>query len=187
MVATTRKLSWYGSLIFGALFIGAGYFIVHLAVDAYRMGEASEAWPTVQGSVIHAKVVSSLRNGKTHYSADIQYAYRIDGKQYKSGRIDTSPGTGSSSSDSSGAYEVVHDYPVGRVVSVYYDPSKPWVSVLEPGMPTTTWLVFGIGCVFMLMGGWIALSGIARVLLGVGMLGVLTFAWLKEDKKGDKA
>ena len=181
-MATTRKMGWFGALVFGAVFIGAGYFILHLGMNAYHMGKASEAWPAVQGSVIHSKVASSHDSKGTKYSADVQYAYRVDGKEYKSNKIDATAGT-SSSSDSSGAYETVNQYPVGQTVNVHYNLSKPYQSVLNPGVATSTWWLFGAGGLFMFMGAWIALSGIARVLLGVGMLGVLTFAWLKREHK----
>ncbi|HED14220.1 MAG TPA: DUF3592 domain-containing protein [Gammaproteobacteria bacterium] len=145
-------------------------------------GQASEAWTTVQGGVIHSTVVTSHDSkGRTHYSADVQYAYRIGGKEYKSNKIEATAGT-TSNSDSSGAYEVVNQYPAGRNVTVHYDPEKPWIAVLQSGIASSTYWIFGVGGLFMLMGAWIALSGIARVLLGVGMLGVLTFAWLKRDK-----
>jgi len=181
-MATTRKMGWFGSLVIGAMFIGAGYFVTHLAMNSYQMGQASKVWPTVQGGVIHSKVITSHNSkGKTHYSADVQYAYRTGGKEYKSNKIEATAGT-SSSSDSSGAYEVVNQYPVGRTVSVHYDPVKPWVAVLQPGIAQSTYWLFGIGGLFMFLGAWVALSGIARALLGVGMLGILTFAWLKREK-----
>jgi len=56
------------------------------------------------------------------------------------------------------------------------------VGVLEPGVPTMTWAMFGMGGFLMFIGGWIAQPGIVRVVPGVGMPGVLTFAWLKRDK-----
>jgi len=179
----TRQLGWFGSLILGAGIIGAGYFVAHLAMNAYHMGQASEAWPTVQGSVIHSNVATRHNSKGTMYSADVQFAYRFGGKEYKSNKIDASPGSGvSSSSDSSEAHETVNRYQTGQAVTVHYNPSKPWVGVLEPGVSTMTWAMFGMGGFLMFIGGWIALSGISRVLLGVGMLGVLTFAWLKRDK-----
>lgn len=180
-MATTRKLGWFGSLIIGAIFIGAGYFIFHLSMDSYYMGQASEDWPTVQGSVIHSKVASSHDSKGTKYSVDVQYAYRLDGKEYTSNKIEAMLGR-SASSDSSDAYGTVNQYPVGKNVTVHYNPDKPWIAVLQAGIAQNTYWILGISAVFMLIGAWIMLSSIARVLLGIGMLGVLTFAWLKRDK-----
>jgi len=180
-MATARKLGWFGSLIFGVVFVGTGYFVFHLSMDAYHMGQASETWPTVQGGVIYSKVVTSHNSkGRTLYRPDIQYAYRVDGKEYKSNKIKAAGTT--SSSDSSRAYESVSQYPAGRSVTVHYNPVKPWVSVLQSGIASSTYWLFVFGGLFMFVGAWVALSGIARVLLGVGMLGVLTFAWLKRNK-----
>jgi len=181
-MATTRKLGWFGSLILGVICIGTGYFVAHIAMGSYHMGQVSESWPTVQGRVIHSEVTSRPDSkGRTKYSADVQYAYRFDGKEYKSNKVEATTGS-SSSSDSSGAYETVHEYPVGRNVTVHYDSVKPWVAVLQPGIAQSTYWLFGIGGLFMFLGAWVALSGLARVLLGVGMLGILTFAWLKKKK-----
>ncbi len=39
-MATTRKLGWFGRLIIGAIFIGAGYFVTHLAMNSYQVRPA---------------------------------------------------------------------------------------------------------------------------------------------------
>jgi len=182
-MATYKKMGWFGSLFTGAIFMGMGYLLaIYLGMNAYHMGKVSESWPTVQGSVLQSKVVTSHDSkGRSTYSADVQYAYRIGGKEYKSNKIDTRAGTWSSS-DSSDAYEEVNQYPIGRSVAIHYNPDKPWVAVLEPGVSQVTYWLMGAGAVLLFIGAWIALSGILRVLFGIGMLGILTFAWLKKEK-----
>jgi len=182
-MAIYKKMGWFGSLFTGAIFIGVGYLLaMHLGMNAYHMGKVSESWPTVQGSVVHSKVVTLPEtNAATHYSADVQYAYRINGKEYKSNKIDTRAGLWSST-HSSDAYGEVNQYPAGRSVAIYYNPDKPWVAVLEPGVSQVTYWLIGAGGVLLFIGAWIALSGIFRVLFGIGMLGILTFAWLKREK-----
>jgi len=59
--------------------------------------------------------------------ADVQFAYHFGGKEYKSNKIDGSPGSGLSSSyDSSKAYETVNRYQAGQTVIVDFNPDKPW-------------------------------------------------------------
>jgi len=176
-------MGWVGGLVYGSIPAVMGYFIVaHMAMGGYHMGQASKSWPTVQGKVIHSAVASSTSSqGKTSYSANIQFTYRVDGRDYKSSQINVELGPGASySSDSSGPYKTVNRYPVGKVVTVYYNSARPSMGVLQPGVSTVTWLIIGIGGFFIFIGAWIALSGITRTLFGIGMFGVLTFAWLKK-------
>lgn len=183
-MAKNRSMGWFGGLVYGAIFVVVGCFVVApMAMGAYRMGQASKFWPTVQGKVIHSAVASSTSSkGKISYFTDIQFTYRVDGRDYKSSQVDVEPGPAASySSDSSGAYKTVNRYPEGKTVTVYYNAVKPFMSVLQPGVTTMTWWIVGISGFFIFTGVWIALSGAIRALFGIGVWGVLTFAWLKKN------
>jgi len=176
-------MGWVGGLVYGSISAVVGYFIIaHVAMDAYRMGQVSKSWPSTQGVVIHAGVASSgPSGGKVSYSEDVQFTYRVDGRNYKSSRIDVEPGPGATySSDPSNARTMVNRYPTGKSVAVYYNPAKPSLGVLQPGVTAMTWRIIGIGSVFIFIGALIALSGMIRTLFGFGLLGVLTFAWMRK-------
>ncbi len=183
-MANPRSMAWFSGLVYGSIFAVVGYFIVaHLAMAPYHLGQASKSWPTVQGKVIHSAMASSTSSqGKTTYSADIQFTYRVDSRDYKSSQIGVEPGPGaSSSSDPSDASETVARYPVGKNVTVYYKSSKPILGVLQPGVSNMTWWLLGAGGFFIFIGACFVLTGITRTFFGVGMLGMLTFAWLRKN------
>lgn len=182
-MANHRSMAWFSGLVYGSIFAVVGYFIVaHMAMAPYHLGQASKLWPTVQGKIIHSAVVSDTSSqGKTSYSADIQFTYRVGGRDYQSSQVGIEPGPGaSSSSDPSGARQTVARYPVGNTVTVYYKSDKPLLGVLQTGVSTMTWVLIGIGGFFIFIGASFVLAGITRTCFGFGMLGILTFAWLKK-------
>jgi hypothetical protein len=71
-----------------------------------------------------------------------------------------------SSSKTSKVRQITVRYPVGRVVTVYYDPSNPKESVLEPGVTSDSWTK--------------AIGGIIFLLIAVG---VIIFSKFKIKKK----
>ena len=46
-------------------------------------------------------------------------------------------------------YPVIASYPVGKTVSVYYDPKHPEVAVLEPGLVDELKLLFKLAFILM--------------------------------------
>ncbi len=178
-----KPMGWVGGLVYGSIPAVVGYFIIaHVAMDAYQMGEASKSWPSTQGVITHATLASSRPSaGKVSYSADIQFAYEVDGRQYQSNQIGVEAGPGAThSSDSSNAQNMVNRYPTGKAVAVYYNPDKPSLGVLQPGVTSITWRIIGIGSAFIFFGALLALSGMIRTLFGFGLFGLLTFAWMRK-------
>lgn len=113
----------------------------------------SLSWPTATGTVIHSSVknYTSISGGKSTqmYSADIKYRYTVNKKTYISG--DVSLGDHSSNS-SGGMRELTMLYPVGKSITVYYDPYKPNSALLEPGPAFITYLPFAFGVLAVIAG-----------------------------------
>jgi hypothetical protein len=72
-------------------------------------------------------VKSSVDEGQTFYTADIKYAYTVQGVEYRSDVVVIG-------GHSYGANATVKRYPLGKKVSVSYDPDNPGRAVLEPGV-----------------------------------------------------
>src|SRR6266545_70428 len=72
---------------------------------------------------------SCLSFASSLHSAGTTSAVAIDGKTYRSDEV-TFAHTGSRNPDFARGY--VQRYPVGRTVTVFYDPANPGFSVLEP-------------------------------------------------------
>lgn len=144
-----------GSLIFGLLFAVVGYFVAfHFGKPILDNAKASAQWPSVEGIIERSEVTtsrSSGKNKKTMYTADIDYRYSVEDKEYRSSTI--AFGGRVSSSSSSSAYAITKRYPVGQQVPVYYEPQKPENAVLEPGVTLMSYLVYGIGLLFLVIGG----------------------------------
>ncbi len=180
-----KPMGWIGGLVYGSIPAVVGAFIItQVAMDAYQMGEASKLWPSTQGVITHAALAGSRPSaGKISYSADIQFAYEVDGRKYASNRIGVEVGPGAThSSDPSNARELVRRYPTGKTVAVHYNPDNPAIGILQPGVTGVTWRIIGIGGAFIFFGALLALSGLLRTLFGFGLFGLLTFAWMR---KGD--
>ena len=142
-----RKIFTYLILIL----LGAGFSVWGwgLITDARE----SLSWPTATGTVLHSRVTSytSTSDGKPTqmYSADIGYRYTVNKKTYTS--RDVSLGEHSSNS-SGGMRELTQQYPVGKSITVYYDPDKPHNALLEPGPAFITYIPFAFGVLSIIAG-----------------------------------
>lgn len=97
---------------------------------------SSLRWPSVMGTVTGSgtKTQSSLRGGPAT-AADVRYMYEVDGKRFEGTRISFGQyGTG----DGGHARKEAEKYPVGKPVTVYYDPNSPATAVLEPAVGALT-------------------------------------------------
>jgi hypothetical protein len=106
-----------------------------------RMLTCSLEWPQVQGKVRSAKVAKDTGGEAASYSAEIKYAYEVDGVGYESDRVHF----GGGSSSQQAASDMVFKYRIGHDVSVYYDPDDPSISVLDRKMVGQTMnVMFGV-------------------------------------------
>jgi hypothetical protein len=147
-----RQSGTLGGLFLGSVLLVIGYFVAFVfgkpIVDKAR---ASERWPTVEGRITTSEVQQHRgKKGKVTFSANVGYDYQVDGQKLLG---DTVWFGGNFSSSSSGlARQTVDRYPVGKQVRVSYDPAHPEVSVLEPGAFWSSYLVYGIGLLFLGIG-----------------------------------
>lgn len=89
---------------------------------------ASRFWPTVEARVVHSEVTRTYSKYHTaSHHPRIAYQYRIDDATYVSSQLDW----GRFGTTEAEAQRVADSYPVGRVIQVYYDPSRPHRSVIE--------------------------------------------------------
>lgn len=141
-----------GTLIFGLIFAPIGYFVAfYFGKPILDDARASTKWPSVEGVVERSEVATSRdSDNKTMYSADVVYRYSVGDKEFRGSTV--SFGGGFSSSSSRHAYAVTKRYPVGRQVPVYYQPEVPANAVLAPGVTWSSFLVFGIGLLFLVVG-----------------------------------
>ena len=111
------------------------YYMVQYITDERNAEKDASQWPSVNGTVLSARLVS---HGSIRYRADfpeVTYSFEVDGKTYKSKHIAAGGEMGGVTAQS-----VLARYPVGSQATVYYDPKKPKNAVLEKKSVTQKWL-----------------------------------------------
>jgi len=138
-------------------FLAMGLFVtLYFGLPTLKLAKSSGSWPKTSGVVmqssIETKRSSSHRRGRrsrTSYSPKIQFEYTVDGKQYSSDQLNAS---GEFFAGRGKAQEVVDNYKRGKQVDVFYSPADPNVAMLEPGLTGGSFVVFGVGVLFSVVG-----------------------------------
>lgn len=132
------------------LFISVGLFLLYHGCRSAIKGATSSYWPTVEGRVLSSSVKSEAgKNGGTVYSAEVKYAYAVNGGNFTAERVRFG-----SINTQNRVYpaQLVGRYPAGKSVTIYYSASDPSVAVLEPGIQSASLLVSGVGIIVGGMG-----------------------------------
>jgi ribosomal protein L21E len=129
-----------------------------LAVAAYKTLQvrAAREWPSAPGKVVIAKaevrdveVIDSDRQDKHRVEqrnfANITYEYSVAGKKLRNNRVSIGEDRGNFQ-----VAETIAKYPVGTIVTVYYNPLHPQEAVLERDLPKGMWGCLGIGTAIVL-------------------------------------
>lgn len=131
------------------IFLLVGLGLTYWGWNILQNARASALWPTADGVVTRSEVTRSTDpdNGDS-YSPEVTYTYTVNNVSQTDKTIKFGENSYSSRRK---ADEVVGNYPVGKNVTVYYDPEKPERSVLEPGVSGGSYIVIGIGIFFILI------------------------------------
>jgi len=92
--------------------------------------------------------LSASFNGTKVGSASISYNYQVAAANYAGTRL----AFGGMSSSTAYVQGILDRFPVGKKVPVFYSTNDPHLAVLETGIHGGTWLLLGIGTVFVLGG-----------------------------------
>jgi len=131
--------------VFLLIGMGLSYWGWNILQDA----RASASWPTIDGKVVKSEVTHSIdSDGGDSYSPEITYVYIVNNEQLANKTIKFGENSYSSRKKAEG---IAASYPVGKNVTVYYDPQQPDKSVLEPGVSGGSYIVLGIGVLFILI------------------------------------
>lgn len=116
----------------GLLFVVIGVGIFFLGLRDLRTAKASAAWPATQGSITRTRIrVDDRGESSESYHPEITYGYSVMGSNYEGSRTVIGATRGYNSRPKAQAF--LEDYPVGKPVTVYYDPNKPGQAVLQAG------------------------------------------------------
>src|SRR5206468_7820306 len=130
--------------------------ILGVAVYKTLQVRAAREWPSTAGKVVVSKtevgkveVIDSAREEGRRFEernfADIVYEYSVAGRKLRNSRVSIGEDRGNFE-----VAETIAKYPVGAVVTVYYDPLHPDQAVLERDLPKGMWGCLGIGTAIVL-------------------------------------
>jgi hypothetical protein len=145
-------LPWF---VYAMLLAPLGLLLVAAAYKSLQVRAARE-WPSTAGKVVISK--TELRKTKVidgdraeghrfeeRNFADIVYEYSVAGRKLRNNRVSIGEDRGNFQ-----VAETIAKYPVGAVVTVYYNPLHPDQAVLERDLPKGMWGCLGIGSAIVL-------------------------------------
>ena len=132
--------------ILGYLFIAGTPFLLLFGLYRYFHGKSTQKWPSTKGKI----TVSALKKHQELqtkydrragfkpqwlYRHEFEYKYKVDGKIYTSSKMVY--GQTPVDMNEAKAYALLEQYPLGKVITVYYNPKRPSEAVLVPNVPDT--------------------------------------------------
>jgi hypothetical protein len=125
---------WSSNLLKGLVIVSAVMTLIALAfLPASYHRDNSVHWPTASGVVSNVALKTYLQKPRrTYFSPFVCYNYTVEGIPRACTRIDFADSVQVFSKEE--ALEWLNrNYPVGKQVTVYYDPNNPDLAVLVPG------------------------------------------------------
>jgi hypothetical protein len=128
-----------------SLFILGGLATAAWGARLVARTHAVRRWPGAEGVIVTADPARPDDDLLPH----IVFSYRVDGKTYR--RAVEFPAGTLPTPELTAAW--LRDYPVGRRVTVFYDPQHPENALLEPGRGGAgDWLIVALGAGAALIG-----------------------------------
>jgi ribosomal protein L21E len=140
-------LPWF---VYAMLLAPLGLILAAATYKSLQVRAARE-WPSTAGKVVvskaevrKVKVIDGDREEGHRFEernfANVVYEYSVAGKKLRNNRVSIGEDRGNFQ-----VAETIAKYPVGAVVTVFYNPLHPDQAVLEPDLPKGMWGCLGIG------------------------------------------
>lgn len=110
-----------------------------LLLRGFWIALASRRWPVTRGRVVSVEVQVKQAESDELYQPRVRYEYVVGGKSYVNDVIDLHSARWFYRQHV--ADERAAEYEPGREVLVRYNPRKPQVSLLKPGVSAASWVV----------------------------------------------
>ena len=139
--------------IVALILIIIGFVISGLTLFAIINSFSSKKWMTTNGKIINSEIYKQSFTGEADvtYRPSIAFEYLVNGEKFISDRLYYGVKI-MSSGNWINSRKLIEKYPVDKEVTVYYNPNKPKISVIEPG------LHFDLGGIFIFSICFIALG-----------------------------
>jgi hypothetical protein len=123
------------AIIIAILIIAAGGFFLSRGIKRISLASASSSWPTAKGKIVESLVKqhrdTTTTKNEYSYFPIVSYTYEVNGQMHNGSEVRY--GKYKSYAKEHDARFVISPYPVGKEVTVSYQPDDPTVCVLEPG------------------------------------------------------
>ena len=154
--------------LFGIFFGCVGFWFFGKGIWNVAMGYVSRNWQPATGKIVSSNVGTNpdprksrsgeiISEGQFNYNVEVEYEYYAVGANRKGSRVLFAE---TSSKNLRQIQSIVQRYQTGKTITVYFDPSKPERSVLEPGIKPSNLVIIITGGLFGLIGGGIAWGGV---------------------------
>jgi hypothetical protein len=164
-------LPWF---VYAMLLAPPGLLLVAAIYKTLQVRAARE-WPSTPGKVVvssselrEVKVLDSDRETGHRFEqrnfANIVYEYAVSGQKLRNNRVSIGEDLGNFQ-----VAETIAKYPVGAIVTVYYNSRRPREAVLERDLPQGLWGCLGIATVVAVVGLFGASVGLTRIVEFVSM------------------
>jgi len=144
-------MNYFVSVVCGVFVLG-GLGVAGYGIRIIHQARESASWVPTDGQITHSQMVSNSGGEGTTYAPEVHYTYQVEGKEYNGTRIFIGDNRYSSNGDYARNY--IERYPVGKEVSVYFDPQQPGSAILEPGTSKKSYFPLALGLGFAAFGGW---------------------------------
>ncbi len=143
--------------MFPIVFVLIGINLVISGMEVIRQARESTHWPATKGVItfseinavkVHTNYASDSEEQK-RYAAIVKYKYTVRNDTYIAQNISFgNAGDGTAER----ANEIIRRYEKGKAVAVYYNPIKPELSVLEPGVSKKLYFTLILGAIIIFLG-----------------------------------
>jgi len=133
---------FFTNLLKGLVVVSAVMTVIALGfLPASYHRNNSTHWPTASGVVTNVGQKAHLQkpHGTAYFTPVVSYKYTVQGVPRTGTRIDFADRTLALPKDEALAW-IDRNYPVGKQVTVYYDPKNPDLAVLVPGATDLLWI-----------------------------------------------
>jgi len=131
------------AMFFMLLGVTALMFGARIALEGWQ----AKSWPEAKGRIVLSKV-TELRTSKNirvaRLCVTLDYLYMVGQKIYEGHRLNS--GWRCFASENR-VRQIMERYPVGKAVTVRYNPKNPEISMLEPGLNWTAFMLLGVGVI----------------------------------------
>ncbi len=131
----------------GLIFAFLGLYCLAIGISMGIEGIKAKSWPTAKGRIIKSRVEELRTSSKIRIARlclNLDYLYLVGNQVFEGHRLNS--GWRCFASENY-IKNILKKYPVGKNVLVHYNPQKPQISLLEPGLNWSVFLMIGLGLI----------------------------------------